>query len=331
MLDCLKTLVRPLAVPLACALAFGLAVAAPALAQEWPNRPIKIIVPYPPGGQTDIVARWVGDKLAVALGQPVVIDNKAGAQAIIGITAAKQSAPDGYTFVFVNSSNIIINKFMYRKLAYDGLADFEPVTQMGLAPLGLVLPPSMGIRTVDEFVAYAKKNPGKVSFASFGQGSSSHLYGEMLKKVAKIDMEHVPYKGAGPAVQDIAAGVATMGIQDYAATSAMIQAGKLVPIATTGPKRMPTFPDVKTFVEQGYPMELAGWVGFMAPKGTPAPIVERVSREINAMIRSGEGYDKVVKLGLIVTGTTPAEFGEIIRTTTPQWEEVFKMSGIVPE
>lgn len=302
-----------------------------ALAQEWPSKPIRIIVPYPPGGQTDIVARWVGEKLSPVLGQPVIIENKPGAQAIIGITAAKQSPADGYTFVFVNSSNIIINKFMYRKLGYDALTDFEPVTQIGIAALGLVVPPSLGLKSVDDFVQYARRNPGKVTFASFGSGSSSHLYGEMLKKIARLDMVHVAYKGAGPAVQDIASGNATMGIQDYASTAALIQAGKLVPLATTGTKRIPSYPDVKTFVEQGYPMDLAGWVAFMAPKGTPKPIVERVSREINKAIQTPDGTAKMLQYGLIATGTTPTEFGDAIRKDTPVWEEAFKASGITPE
>jgi tripartite-type tricarboxylate transporter receptor subunit TctC len=308
-----------------------LACLGPAQAQEWPAKPIRIIVPYPPGGQTDIVARWVGEKLSTAVGQPVVIENKPGAQAIIGITAAKQAPADGYTFVFVNTSNIIINKFMYRKLAYDGLTDFEPVTQIGIAALGLVVPPSLGLKSVDDFVQYARRNPGKVTFASFGSGSSSHLYGEMLKKIANLDMVHVPYKGAGPAVQDIVAGNATMGIQDYASTAAMIQAGRLVSLATTGPKRIPSYPDVKTFAEQGYPMDIAGWVAFMAPKGTPRPIVERVSREINKAIQTPDGTAKMLQYGLIATGTTPAEFGEIIRKDTPGWEDAFKASGITPE
>ena len=244
---------------LGCLLAMFLG--APTSAQDWPaKQTIKIVVPYPPGGQTDVVARWLGEKLSQVLNQSVVIENKPGAQAIIGITSAKQAAPDGYTFVFVNTSNIIINKFMYTKLAYDALVDFEPVAQLGTAPLGLVVPPALGLKSVDEFVAYARRNAGKVTFASFGSGSSSHLYGEMLKQVTKLDMVHIPYKGAAPAVQDIAAGVATMGIHDFASTTGLIQAGKLAVIAVTGPSRLATFPEVRTFVEQGYPMELVGWL-----------------------------------------------------------------------
>ncbi|MFT3803920.1 MAG: tripartite tricarboxylate transporter substrate binding protein [Burkholderiaceae bacterium] len=325
-----------LALP-AIAAAAVVTAAAPATAHaqsaqgQWPVRPVRIIIPYPPGGQTDIVGRWVGEKLSAAFGQPFVIDNRAGAQAIVGISAAKQSAPDGYTFVFTNTSNIVINKFMYTKLPYDGLTDFDAVAQLGIAPLGMVLPPSLNIRNVDEFVAWARKQPGKTSFASFGAGSSSHLYGEMLKDLTKLDMVHVPYKGAGPAVQDIASGNATMGIQDFAATAPFIQSGKLVPIAVTGPRRWPLHPEVKTFTEQGYPMDIAGWVGIHAPIGTPKDIIERVNRELNKVIETKEGTDKMLQLGLLATSITPAEFTEQIRRDYPVWGEVFKRSGITPE
>lgn len=313
------------------AVALAAAGAAHAQSTQWPTRPVRIIIPYPPGGQTDVVARWVGEKLQAAFGQPFVMENRPGAQAIVGITAAKQAPGDGYTFVFTNTSNAVINKFMYTKLSYDILADFEPVVQLGIAPLGMVLPPGMNIRSVDEFVAWAKKQPGKVSFASFGSGSSSHLYGEMLKSITKLDMVHVPYKGAGPAVTDIAAGIATMGIQDFAATAPFVQAGKLVVIATTGPKRWPLQPDVKTFSEQGYPMDVAGWVGIHAPAGTPRDVIDRVNRELVKLVQSPEGTAKILQLGLIATGTSPAEFGEQIKRDLPVWGEVFKKSGIVPE
>ena len=169
--------------------------AAAALAQAWPNRPVKIIVPYPPGGQTDIVSRWLGEKLQVALGQPFIVDNKAGAQGVVGISALKQSQPDGYTIAYINSSNMIINKFAMIKLPYDAPDDFEMVNQIGMAALGMVVAPALGTKTVDEFLRYVRANPGKTSFASFGIGSSSHLYGEMFKSAAKLDMVHVPYKG----------------------------------------------------------------------------------------------------------------------------------------
>ncbi|HVL57009.1 MAG TPA: tripartite tricarboxylate transporter substrate binding protein [Burkholderiaceae bacterium] len=301
---------------------------APAWAQSWPAKPIRLIVPYPPGGQTDIVSRWLGEQLAPVLGQPIIIENRAGAQGIVGLRAGKEAAGDGYTFIYANVSNLVINRFAYEKLPYDPVNDFEMVTQLGLAVLGMAVPSSLGLKTVDDFVKYARNNPGKTTFASFGEGSSSHLYGEMLKHAAKLDMVHVPYKGAGPAVQDIVAGNATMGIHDFAATGPFLQSGRLVVLAVTGPKRWPLQPDVKTFSEQGYPLDLAGWNGIIAPKGTPAAVVDRMSREINKIIQTPQGRERMLQMGLLVTGTTPAEFKKLIEDDTPRWGEVFKRSGI---
>ena len=299
-----------------------------ALAQAWPSRPVKIIVPYPPGGQTDVVSRWLGEQLQASLGQPFIIDNKAGAQGVVGIVALKQSAPDGYTILYANLSNLIINKFAMAKLPYDAPDDFEMVSQIGLAALGMIVPPALGIKSVDDFVAYAKARPGKTSFASFGIGSSSHLYGEMLKSATKVDMVHVPYKGAGPAVQDIIGGQATMGIHDFASIGPQIQGGRATLLAVTGTKRWPTFPDAPTFQELGYPLDLVGWNGFIAPKGTPKAIVERLSSEINRIIQSPEGRARMLQMGLLATGTTPAEFTDIVRRDTPRWGETWKGAGI---
>ncbi len=302
-----------------------------ASAQAWPAKPIRIIVPYPPGGQTDIVSRWLGEQLQPVLGQPIVIENRAGAQGIVGLQAGKEAAADGYTFIYANVSNLVINRFAYEKLPYDPVKDFQMVTQLGLSVLGMVVPSSLGLKTVDDFVRHTRDHPGKTTFASFGEGSSSHLYGEMLKHAAKLDMVHVPYKGAGPAVQDIVAGNATMGIQDFAATGPFVQSGRLVVIAVTGPKRWPLQPDVRTFSEQGYPLDLAGWNGIIAPRGTPADIVERMSREINKVIQTPQGRDRLLQMGLLATGTTPAEFAKLLQDDTPRWGEVFKRSGMKPQ
>ncbi len=318
---------------LACAIAAAAAAllpAAPAQADTWPSKPIRLIVPYPPGGQTDIVSRWLGEKLSPILGQPIVIENKAGAQGIVGMSAGKQAAPDGYTFVYANVSNLLINKYAYAKLPYD-TTDFEMVTQLGLAPLGMVVKKEMGVSTVAAFVEHIGRTREKASFASFGAGSSSHLYGEMFKDAAKLDMVHVAYKGAGPAVQDIVGGNATMGIQDFAATKPFRDSGRLQLLAVTGPKRWPLAPDVPTFAEQGFPLDLAGWNGIVAPKGTPAPIVERVSREINALIQSNEGTEKLLQMGLLATGTTPAAFLAAIERDLPRWGDVYRKTGLTPQ
>jgi tripartite-type tricarboxylate transporter receptor subunit TctC len=304
---------------------------AQAHAQAWPNKPIRWIVPYPPGGQTDIISRWLGERLQTVLGQPIVIENRAGAQGIVGLQALKQSPADGYTVAYANVSNLAINQFAYVKLPYDPLEDFEFVSQIGLSSLGMVVPSSLGLKSVDDFVAHVRRNPGKTTFASFGAGSSSHLYGEMLKGAAKLDMVHVPYKGAGPAVQDIVGGNATMGIQDFAATGPFLQSGRLTLLAVTGPQRWPLYGDVRTFAEQGYPLDLAGWNGIVAPRGTPPAVVERLSQEINRIIQSPEGRQKILEMGLLATGTTPAEFRAILTRDLPRWGEVFKASGVQPQ
>ncbi len=309
----------------------ALCISSLALAQAWPDKPVKLVAPYPPGGQTDLVARFLAEKLSPALGQTVIVENKAGAQGIVGLEAVKNSPPDGYTFVYSNVSNISINPHVHVKLPYDGLRDFAPVTQIGLSVLAMVVPASLGPKTLPEFIAYAKSNPAKVSFASFGTGSTSHIYGEMLKGSAGIQMTHVPYKGAGPAIQDVVAGHAQMAIQDFAAVSPFVKSGRLVALAVTGPKRWPAFPDLKTFVEQGQPLDIAGWNGIMAPANTPKPVVERMSAEINKAIQSPEGRERMLQMGLLATGTTPDEFAEVIRRDTPRWGEVIRKAGIKPE
>lgn len=298
------------------------------LAQAWPAKPVKIVIPYTPGGQTDIITRYLAEKLTPALGQPVVGENRPGAQGIVGIEATKNAPADGYTFVYVNVSNIGINPHLYPKLPYDGTRDLAGVTQIGLSVLGMVVPPSLNVKTLAEFIAYVKANPRKVSFASFGTGSSSHVYGEMLNAAASLDMAHVGYKGAGPAVADIIAGHAQMGIHDLATIGPQVRAGKLLLLAMTGPRRWPLFPDTPTFSEQGYALDLAGWNGIMAPAGTPRPVLERMSAEINRIIQSPAGREDILKYGLLVTGTSPTEFDDIIRRDTPRWGEVIRRAGI---
>lgn len=297
----------------------------------WPNKPVKLIVPYPPGGQTDIVSRYLAEKLTPVLGQNVIVENRAGAQGIVGLEVLKNSPADGYTFAYVNVSNISLNPYLYDKLPYDPLKDFAAVTQLGLSSLGMVVAPALGVKTLKDFVAYAKANPGKVTYGSFGNGSSSHIYGEMLRNAASIDMAHVPYKGAAPAIADVMAGHATMGIHDFATIGPHINSGKLVPLAVTGPKRWPLFPDMPTFAELGYPLDLSGWNGIMAPAGSPAPVLERMSAEINKIVQTPDGRDRMLQMGLLATGTTPEEFADVIRRDTPRWGEVIRKAGIKPE
>ena len=315
-----------LAVLRLCALAISFI--ASAHAQTWPDKPVRLVAPYPPGGQTDLVSRFLAERLSTVLGQQVIVENRVGAQGIVGLEAVKNAAPDGYTFVYANVSNISINPHMYARLPYDGLKDFAPVTQIGLSVLGMVVPAALNVKTLTEFFAYAKANPGKVSFASFGTGSTSHIYGEMLNGAAGLDMVHVPYKGAGPAVQDVIAGHAQMAIQDFAAIGPHIRSGRLVALAVTGPKRWPATPDLQTFVEQGMPLDIAGWNGIMAPAATPRAIVERMSTEINRIIQAPAGREQMLNMGLLATGTTPDEFTAVIRRDTPRWGEAIRKANI---
>jgi tripartite-type tricarboxylate transporter receptor subunit TctC len=314
------------------ALAAALLLLSPtAHAQGWPSKPIKLVAPYPPGGQTDVVSRYFAEKLTGALGQQVIVENKGGAQGMVGAEIVKNAAPDGYTFIYVNSSMMCINPYVYKKLPYDGLKDFVPVTQHGLAPLVMVVPPTLGPKSVKEFVAWAKERKGKVNFASFGTGSSSHIWGEMLNQAESLDMTHVPYKGAGPAIQDTLAGHIPMTIQDLAASGPAISGGKLTPLAVTSTVRWPRLPNVSTFNEAGYQIGLVGWNGILAPAGTPKEIVERMSTEIRKLVQTAEGKEKLLDMGLFATGTTPAELTEIMKTGCAAWGDAVKRAGVVPE
>ncbi|MBL8346715.1 MAG: tripartite tricarboxylate transporter substrate binding protein [Rubrivivax sp.] len=316
----------------ACLLAALVAPAAPALAQEWPAKPIRLIIPYPPGGQTDIVGRWLGTRLSAALGQQVVMDNRAGAQGIVGMSAAKAAEPDGYTLVYSNVSISLINRFAHAKLPYDALTDFEPVSLIGYTTLGLAVPQASGLKTLDELVRHVKANPGKSTFASFGIGSTAHIYGEMFNGAAGLDMAHVPYKGTAPATLDVVAGRATAGYIDFSSMGAMIQAGKLTVLAVTGTQRWPQYPNVPTFGELGFPLDLPGWAGIMAPKGTPRPVIDRLSQEIAKILRTPEGQaDMLEKGGIIAVGSTPGEFAERLRRDAPRWGEAFAKSGVKPQ
>jgi len=305
---------------------------APVFAQAWPAKPIRLIIPYPPGGQTDIVGRWLGALLSPVLGQPVVMDNRAGAQGILGMSAAKNADPDGYTFVYSNVSISLINRFAHAKLPYDALTDFEPVSMLGYTTLGLAVPSASPFKNLADLVRFVKANPGKTTFASFGVGSSAHMYGEILNGAAGLDMAHVPYKGTAAATIDVVAGRVTAGYIDFSSMGPMIQAGKLTVLAVTGTRRWPLYPDIPTFGETGYPLDLPGWAGIMAPKGTPRPVVDRMSQEIARILRTPEGQkDMLEKGGIIAVGSTPTEFADVLRRDAPRWGEAFARSGVKPE
>jgi len=299
-----------------------------AVGQAWPAKPVRLIAPYPPGGQTDIVSRWLAERLAPQLGQPVVVENRAGAQGIIGIEAARNAAADGHTLVYVNMSNIAINPHVYDKLPYDGQRDFVAVAQLGVTVLALTVPAALGTRSLGEFVARVRANPGGAHYASIGNGSSPHLYGEMLNEAAGLRMVHVPYKGAGPIVQDLLGGQVQMSILDLAAIRPHLDAGRLLALAVTGRQRWPGLPAVPTFVEQGYPIDMVGWNGIMAPAGTPRAIVERLGAEFAKAVQSPEGREQMQRMGLLATGLTGEAFAQVVREDTRRWGEVIRRAGV---
>ena len=315
----------------------GAALAAPAAtlaraqdaAASWPDRSIRLIAPYPPGGQTDVVSRWLSEKLRGVLPQPIVVENRAGAQGMIGTQAALAAPADGYTVLYVNASITLINPVIHANPGYDTFRDMAPVVQFGTAALVLTLRPDRGIRTLAELIAEAKRRPGELSYASFGMGSASHLYGAMLEKQAGIRMSHIPYRGSAPAVQDVVAGHAFLSINDEAVSVPQIRDGRLIALAVTGPERLETLPEVPTFRELGYGggLELLGFNGLAMRAGTPPAIVRRFADAVLSVVRTPEGRERLRQMGLVPTGLGPEEFAAQLRHDAPIWAQAARDSG----
>lgn len=320
------------------ATAAGLAAAAvPAMAQTgaqsgaataWPSKPIKIIVPYTAGGFTDQMARLVQVGLQKALGQPVVIDNKPGANSIIGVDMVAKAAPDGHTFGVVIAA-YAANTSLYPKLPYNPRKDLVGVSLMGVSPLLAAVPNNAPFKTTKELVAYAKANPGKVSFGSSGTGSAAHLTSELMKALTQTYMLHIPYRGAAPALTDLLGGQIQLF---FDAPTGLIQAGKsgrVRLIGVSSDKRLPAVPDVPTFVEQGIPGLIGStWASMIAPAGTPRDIVKRMSDAVNAIIHSDETRAKLEAMGTFAEGTSPEACDAFIATETAKWEKVIKQAGV---
>lgn len=312
----------------AAALAGGRAAFAQAEA-EYPARPVRIIAPYPPGGQTDIVSRWLSDRLRGVLPQPVIVDNRPGAQGIIGTQAALAAPPDGYTVLYVNASTTLINPVIHANPGYDTMRDMAPVVQFGTAALVLTVRPDRGLSSLADLVALAKRRPGELTYASFGIGSASHLYGAMLEKVAGVSMSHVPYRGSSPAVLDVVAGNAFLSINDEAVSVPQVRDGRLKALAVTGPERLETLPDIPTFVELGLRggLELLGFNGLVMRAGTPAPVIRRFADAVLSVVRPPEGRARVREMGLVPTALGPEEFAAQLRRDAPVWAQAARDSG----
>ena len=304
---------------------------APSQAQDYPNRPIKIIVPFPAGQASDAIARLVGEQLGRNLGQPVVIDNKAGAGGNIGTDAGAKAAADGYTLTMATAA-LPISKNVYPKLPFDPEKDFAPVTLMTITPLVLVARPSLPVDSVASLVEAARKAPGKMTFASSGIGTSHQLSGELLKALANIDLLHVPYKGSAPAHVDLMAGTVDIMFDNIVPVTPHIKAGKLKALAVTTKMRAPTLPDTPTMAESGYPnFEAVAWFGLLAPAGTPPAIVERLSKEVNAILKTPEMTARLAGMGAIVQGTQPEEFGRFMSAEVKKWAPVTARAQIKVE
>ncbi len=294
-------------------------LAMPALAQDWPTRPVRFIVPYPPGGPTDIMGRIVAQAVQGPLGQPVVVENRAGANGIIGSEAVARAAPDGATFL-VNASAHAIVPHLTPRMPFDAIADFVPVTNIAAVPLMVVVNPALPVRSIAELVAYAKANPGRLAYASSSQGGAPHLAAELFKLMAGVDMTHVPYRGSGPAVQDLMAGTVQVMFDSMPSSAGAVRQGQLRGLAVTTPARVDAFPDLPTVAEAGVPgYEIATWYGIWAPRGTPAAIVDRLQQAVAAAEATPEMRARLDALGAQPVADTPAAFARFVQAEYDRW------------
>src|SRR5207248_3216491 len=303
-------------------------IATVASAQGYPTRPIRLVVPFPAGGTTDILAREVAQKLTEGLGQAVVVDNRPGAAGNIGSDLVAKSAPDGYTLLMGTVGTHAINPSLYSKMPYDHVKDFAPVVLVAGVPNVLVINPTLPFKSVQDLIAYAKANPGKLNFASSGSGTSIHLSGELFKVMAGVQMTHIPYKGSAPALQDLLAGQVQLMFDNLPPSLPQIKAGKLRALAVTSATRAPALPDVPTLAESGLPgFEASSWFGILAPAGTPAPIVAKLNAEVANWLATPEAKEKLLKQGANPAGGTPQDFAKHIAAETAKWAKVVKDSG----
>jgi tripartite-type tricarboxylate transporter receptor subunit TctC len=315
------------------AIGFGLSALAalPALAQDnYPGKPIRFIVPYPPGGPTDLMARLLQVELQTRLGVPIVIENKGGAGGNLGSgEVAKQAPADGYTLLLAASGPMAVNASLYRSMSFNPLTDLAPVIQISSFPLVLEVTPRLGIKSVKELVAAAKAPKSELSFASAGNGTPQHLAGELFNSQLNVKMAHIPYRGAGPALNDMLGGQVNVMFDILGSSLQYVQAGKLVPLAVTSAKRSPLLPDVPTMAEAGIPgYEFTGWHGVAVRAGTPAPVIDKLNTTFNAIFNTPAFQKKWEALGTAVVGGTAAQFGELIRRESVRLGKLVKDSGV---
>lgn len=300
-------------------------------AQSYPNKPIKFVIGFGPGGATDVVGRLMAKKIGDALGQPIVVENKAGASSNIGAEAAFRAAPDGYTF-YVPAITNAINVSLFPKLPFDFAKDFEPVALFAKVPNILVVHPDVPAKSLKELIDLARAQPGKLSYASSGSGTSIHLCGELFKMLAKVDLVHIPYKGSAPAIIDMVGGQVQVMFDNMPSALPHVKAGKLRALAVTSAQRSPSAPDVPTMGEAGLAgFDVQSWFGLVAPKGTPKEIITRMNAEAVKALASTEIKERFLDLGAVGGPMSPEAFGEFIRDEITRWSEVVKASGAKAE
>ena len=317
---------------LALALLAAGTAAATAYAQTWPTKPIRLIVPFPPGGGNDILARTIGQKLTESIAQQVVIDNRGGAGGNIGAETAAHAVADGYTLFLGGVGSHGTNPGLQAKLPYDPVRDFAPITLIAAAPLIVVVHPALPVKSISELVQYAKMRPGQLNFASSGTGSIAHLAPEMLNAMAKIKLTHIPYKGTAPALVDLLGGQVQLMMNSAVSMLPQVRGGKLRAIAATGARRLAALPELPTVAESGVPgYEVASWYGLLTPALTPRAIIDKLNREIVAILRLPELRDRLAADGAEAVGNSPEEFAAYIKRELARWAAVIKAAGIRPE
>ena len=307
--------------------AAAVALATPVSAQTYPSKPIRLVVPYPPGGGSDIVARPLAQLVSASIGQQMVIDNRAGAGGNIGMEFVAKAPPEGYTLIWGITAQLAVNPSLYPKLNYDLVRDFTPISLMGIAPYLLVAHPALPVKSVSELVALARAKPNEVRYGSAGNGSGSHLAGEMLNSLARIKTLHIPYKGGAPAMTDLVAGQLQLSYLTYTSTSGFIRAGRLRALGVTTAKRSPALPDLPAISEAVPGYDSAVWYGLLAPAGTPADIVARLNREFLAALKNTEVRQRLMAEAFEPIGSAPEYLGDYMKKEIARWAKLVKETG----
>ncbi len=317
---------------IAVSVVLSLAIPAASRAQDYPNKPVRIIVPFSAGGVADLLPRLVGEKVSQKWGQPVVVENKVGAAGNIGMAEVARAEPDGYTLGLAPTGNLTVNPTLFKNLPFDTHKDLTPVTLLAQSPNVLVVHPSVPAKTFKELVAYAKANPGKLNFASPGAGSGAHLAGELLNLEAGIKAVHIPYKGLAPAVNDLLGGQVQMMFAGVSTVLQHVKSGRLVAIAMASPKRNPQLPELPTVAESGIAgFDVTSWYGIVARSGTPPATIQKIQRDMAEALRTEDVRRKLAELGLEPVGNTPEQFAAIIQAESRKWGDIVRKANITAQ